>query len=103
LSNIGTAAAKALNAKLLINGEVFDVDYVASVKIDKKTTLKFDLISGGTGELVLSYEGPDNKEYEQRMPIAWNVPFKIPSTVWFLVIIIVAYVVWKKKWYKKIF
>ena len=103
LSNIGTAEVMALNAKFLINGEVFDVEYVTSVKIDKKTTLKYNLINGGTGELVLSYEGPDNKQYEQRMPIAWNIPFKIPSTVWFLVIVIVAYVVWKKKWYKKIF
>lgn len=102
LSNIGTAEAKALNAKLLINDKVFDVDYVTSVKIDKKTTLKFNLINGGTGELVLSYEGPDNKNYEQIMSVAWNLPFKIPSTVWFIVIIVAAYVIWKKKWYKKI-
>ncbi len=103
LSNIGTAEAKALNAKLLINGQVFDVDYVTSVKIDKKTTLKFDLVNGGTGELVLSYEGPDNRKYEQTETVAWNVPFKIPSTVWFIAIILVVYVMWKKKWYKKIF
>jgi hypothetical protein len=103
LSNIGTAEVRALNAKFLINGEVFDVDYVTSVKINKKTTLNYKLINGGTGELVLSYEGPDNKEYEQRIPVTWNVPFKISNTIWFILIVIAAYVVWKKKWYKKIF
>ena len=103
LTNMGTAEAKAINGKLMIDGKVFDVDYVTNVKIDKRTTLKFNLPRGGTGELKLSYEGPDNKEYTQTEILTWNVPVSIPSWIWIIVILIIVYVFWKKKIWKKIF
>ena len=103
ISNVGTAEAKAITGKLMINNKIFDVDYITSVKIDKRTTLKFILPSSTRAELELSYEGPDNKEYTQTETIVWNVPFSIPTWIWIIVILVILYVFWKKKWYKKIF
>lgn len=102
LANIGSAEAKGINAKLIIDSKVFDVDYVTSVKIDKRTTLKFNLPSKGMGELKLSYEGSDNRKFNQTETLTWNVPFIIPGWVWVVVIVVVVYVIWKKKLWKKI-
>ncbi len=102
LANIGSAEANGINANLIIDGKVFDVDYVTSVKIDKRTTLKFNLPSKRMGELKLSYEGPDNRKFDQTETLIWNVPFIMPGWVWVIVIVVVVYVVWKKKLWKKI-
>lgn len=101
--NIGNAGARAIAAKLLVNGELFDVDYVTSIKIDKRSTLKFTLPRTMKGELEISYEGPDNKEYSQTEDIAWSVSYDFPTWVVIVIILVIAYFVWKKKWYKKIF
>lgn len=104
ISNVGTAEAKSITGKLIINDEVFDVDYVTSVKIDKHTTLRFNIPGARKGELKLSYEGPDNKEYTQTEVVTWSAPrIGMPSWIWIIVGLIVVYVLWKKKWYKKIF
>lgn len=103
ITNIGTAEAKAITAKLMIDNKIFDVDYITSVKIDKRTTLKFILPSSTRAELELSYEGPDNKEYTQTETIVLNIPFSTPTWIWVIVVLIIVYVFWKKKWYKKIF
>jgi len=102
IANIGTAEAKAITGKLMVDNEIFDVDYVTSVKIDKRTTLKFILPRSRRAELELSYEGPDNKEYIQTETIIWSIPFSIPMSIWVIIILSVAYVFWKKKWYKKV-
>lgn len=101
--NIGTAEAKGISAKLLVDREVFDVDYVTSIKIDKRSTFKFNLPNSRNAELELSYEGPDNTEYTQIEAIAWNIPFTLPSWVWIVLILVIVYVMWKKKLWKKIF
>ena len=101
--NIGNAEAKAIAAKLIVNGKVFDVDYVTSIKIDKRSTLKFALPNSMGGELELSYEGPDNKQYSQTEDVAWVIPFTFPTWIAVIVVLVVAYFVWKKKWWKKIF
>jgi len=103
ITNVGTAEAKAITGKLMIDDKIFDVDYVTSVKIDKRTTLKFILPGSTRAELELSYEGPDNKEYTQTETIIWSIPFSIPTWVWIIVVLLIVYVFWKKKWYKKIF
>jgi hypothetical protein len=102
ITNIGTAEAKAITGKLMIGDKIVDVDYVTSVKIDKRTTLKFNLPSSTKADLELSYEGPDNEEYTQTEIVVWNIPFSIPTWIWIIVILIIVYVFWKKKWYKKI-
>jgi len=103
LVNVGNAEAKAIAATLLINGKVFDVDYVTSIKLDKRSTLKFSLPSSMRGKLELSYEGPDNKQYSQMEDVAWVIPFTFPTWIIIIVVIVIAYFVWKKKLWKKIF
>jgi len=101
--NIGTAEAKAVTTKLIINDEVFDVDYVTSIKIDKRSTLKFALPRTMRGQLELSYEGPENKQYSQTEDVAWVVAFEFPTWILVVIVLIIGYVVWKKKLWKKIF
>jgi len=103
LANIGTAEAKAINAKFVIDGKVTDVDYITSVKIDKRTTLKFNLPSSSSGTLELSYEGPDNRKFSQTEILIWKTPFTTPGWLPLVMILVVGYVIWKKKWYKRIF
>lgn len=100
--NIGTAEAKAITAKLIVDNKTFDTDYVTSVKIDKRSTLKFILPRSTRAELELSYEGPDNEEYSQTKMIAWSISTTFPVWVWIVVILVIGYVVWKKKLWKKI-
>ena len=102
MSNIGTAEARAINAKLVTDGKTVDTDYVTSVKIDKRTTFSFILPSSTTGKLELFYVGPDNKDYSQTIDVAWQIPFVFPSWVWVVVIVVVGYIVVKKKLWKKI-
>jgi len=103
MSNIGTAEAKAINAKLISNGITVDTDYVTSVSIDKRTTLKFILPTSTSGKLELSYDGPDNKNYSQSEEIAWQTPFVFPSWILIILILVVVYIFWKTKLWKKIF
>jgi len=100
--NIGNAEAKAIAAKLIINGKIFDVDYVTSIKIDKRSTLKFALPNSMRGELELSYKGPDNEPYSQTEDVAWVVPFTFPTWIAVIIVLVIAYFVWKKKLWKKI-
>ena len=98
ISNTGTAEAKAITGKLIVNNKTFDVVYVTSVKIDKHTTLRFNLPNARAGKLMLSYEGPDNKKYSQTEIITWSfIPTRIPSWAWVLVIVVIGVAVWKRK------
>jgi hypothetical protein len=103
MSNIGTAEAKAINAKLISNDVTVDTDYVTSVNIDKRTTFKFILPASTSGKLELTYDGPDNKNYSQTEEIAWQTPFVFPSWILIVVILVVVYIFWKTKLWKKIF
>jgi len=103
LVNIGNAEAKAIAAKLLINNKVYDVDYVTSIKIDKRSTLKFALPSSMSGKLELLYEGPDNKPFSQTEDVSWVIPFTFPTWIVVIIVVVVAYFVWKRKLWKKIF
>jgi len=101
--NIGNAEAKAIAAKLIVNDKIFDVDYVTGIKIDRRSTLKFSLPSSAGGKLELSYEGPDNKKYSQTEDLAWSVTPTIPGWLILIIVVVIAYFVWKKKLWKRIF
>jgi hypothetical protein len=64
--------------------------------------LKFNLPNKEKGTLQLSYEGPDNTVYTQTEIVTWDIPSSSPTWLYLIIIIVVAYVIWKKKWYKKI-
>ncbi len=103
IANKGSAEARSIKANLLIDNKTFDVDYVTSIDIDKRSTLKFILPTSNRAELELLYEGPDNKKFTQTELIVWSVPYTFPSWTVVVVIIVVVYILWKKKWLKKIF
>jgi uncharacterized membrane protein len=103
IANDGTAEAKAIKANLLIDNKIFDVDYVTNVNIDKRTTLKFILPSASRADLQLSYDSPDNKKFTQTDMIVWSTPYTFPSWIIIVAVLLVVYVLWKKKWLKKIF
>lgn len=102
MSNSGTAEARAINAKLTVDGKTVDTDYVTSVNIDKRTTFKFILPTSTNGKIEVSYSGPDNKNYSQVEEIAWQVPHTFPSWVFVIIILVVGYIVVKKKLWKKL-
>jgi hypothetical protein len=103
IANKGSAEARGIKANLLIDNKTFDVDYVTSIDIDKRSTLKFILPTGNRAELELLYESPDNKKFTQTELIVWSVPYTFPSWIIVVVVLVVVYVLWKKKWLKKIF
>ena len=103
IANVGSAEAKGITVNLLVDNKTFDVDYITSVKIDKRTTLKFILPNTNRAELELSYESPDNRKFTQKDTIVWSTPYTFPSWIIAIVILLVVYILWKKKWLKKIF
>ncbi len=103
IANDGSAEAKAITANLLIDNKTFDVDYVTNVKIDKRTTLKFILPNINRAELELLYESPNNKKFTQKETIVWSTQYTFPSWIVIVVVLVVVYILWKKKWLKKIF
>jgi hypothetical protein len=103
IANEGSAEARGIKANLIINNKTFDVDYVTNVNIDKRATLKFILPGNNRAELELSYTSPDNKKFTQTETIIWSVPYTFPTWIIVVVILLVLYVLWKKKWLKKIF
>ncbi|MCX6821185.1 MAG: hypothetical protein NTW30_00230, partial [Candidatus Aenigmarchaeota archaeon] len=103
IANKGSAEARGIKAILLIDNKTFDVDYVTNVNIEKRTTLKFILPNANRAELELSYISPNNKKFTQTDTIVWSVPYTFPSWIIVVVVLVVVYVLWKKKWLKKIF
>jgi len=103
IANKGSAEARAIKANLLIDNKTFDVDYVTSVDIDKRSTLKFILPNTNRAYLELSYDSPDNKKFTQTELIVWDIQYTFPSWIVIVVVLLVIYILWKKKWLKKIF
>jgi hypothetical protein len=103
IANKGSAEARGIKANLLINNKTFDVDYVTNVNIDKRATLKFILPNVNRADLELTYNSPDNEKFTQTYTIVWSEPYTFPTWIIVVVILVVLYVLWKKKWLKKIF
>jgi hypothetical protein len=103
IANKGSAEARGITANLLINNKTFDVDYVTNVNIDKRATLKFILPNVNRADLQLTYNSPDNQEFTQTDTIVWGTTYTFPTWIIVVVILVVLYVLWKKKWLKKIF
>ena len=101
IANKGTTEAKALEAKLTIEGELVDVEYSSSLKATKKTTFSFPLVLKGTGTLTIDYTGPGMEKNQLVKEI--TVDFLPPSdggtttiaTV-VVIVIIVGYLLWRK-------
>lgn len=103
LVNIGSAKAIGITGEIVVEGSVYDVDYMTSIKKDKHTTLKFNLPINKvtTGDLRLSYKGPDNEAYSQTAAVTWTLPKASFTWLYTIVGIVVMIIVWKKKLWKK--
>jgi subtilase family serine protease len=106
VANKGTTSAKAVEAKLIINGNLVDVDYVSELKENRETTFDFPLVLKGTGQLVLSYVGPGIEKNNVTKDVVFNYtqPSGSDGTGFIIIIVIVAVVVlylWRRGKKKK--
>jgi len=107
VANKGTTEAKSLEAKLIINGETVGIDYLSSLKANKKTTFEFPLILQGSGQLVMDYIGPGIEKNNVSKDIVLNYEKSngsgdITTTlVAAIVIIVIVYILYRKFFKKK--
>lgn len=106
VANKGTTEAKSLEAKLVVNGETVGIDYISSLKANKKTTFEFPLILKGSGELVMDYIGPgiDKNQVTKEIVMDYEAPSSGDGTttlVIVVVVIIILYVIYRKFLKKK--
>lgn len=106
VANKGTTDAKSVEAKLFVDGEMIDVDYLSTLKATKKTTLDFPLIFKGQGQLVIDYVGPGLEQNQVTMDIVFDfVPQGSSSSSSFfllIVIVVIGFFAWRKKWHHKL-
>lgn len=106
VANKGTVVAKSIEAKLIVNNETIDIDYLSQLKANKQTTFDFPLVLGGKGKLVLDFIGPglEKNQVTKDIVLDFNIPQGNGTTNWLLiliVIIVILYIVWRKKFRKK--
>lgn len=106
VANKGTTEAKSLEAKLVIGNETIDIDYISTLKANKKTTFDFPLVLQGSGQLVLNYIGPGIEKNQIAEDVVLN--FEAPSSgdtvttfVVAVIIIIIIYFLYRKFLRKK--
>ncbi len=103
VANKGTAEAKAVEAKLIMDGKMLDIDYISQIKENKKTTFDFPLVLKGSGQLVLNYMGPGIEKNQVTKDIVLD--FKAPQTAdgtamgtgAIVIIVIIIFLWWRKK------
>ncbi|MEE9406307.1 MAG: CARDB domain-containing protein [Candidatus Aenigmarchaeota archaeon] len=106
VANKGTVEAKSVEAKLMVDGKMVDVEYVSSIKANKKATFTFPLALKGDGKLEIAYIGPGLEKNMDVKDIALN--FDMPTgdatgtyVIVFIVIVVVFYYFWRKRKKKK--
>lgn len=95
--NIGSAEAIGIKGELYVDDELFDVDYVTQLKIDKKTTLKFKIPKKAEiADLKISYKAPDNEKFTQDENVSWN---KVNGNQWMfaVAVVVVLGIIFRKK------
>ena len=105
VANKGTTDAKSVEARLVVDGEVLDVDYISTIKATKKTTFDFPLVFQGQGQLVVDYIGPGLEKNHETFDLVFDF---LPQgdggsgTLVFLVLVALIIVGWRKKWHHKL-
>jgi len=101
VANKGTTEAKSLEAKLMLDDQTIGIDYISSLKANKKTTFEFPLVYEGTGALVMDYIGPGIEKSQITKEVVFN--FERPSQgdgtsilLVVIAIIIIAYFLYRK-------
>lgn len=106
VANKGTTEAKSLEAKLIIGGETIDIDYISSLKANKKTTFDFPLVLQGSGQLLMNYIGPgiESNQVSEDVVLDLEAPSDGNGVTWFVtavIIIIIIYFLYRKFFRKK--
>lgn len=101
IANKGTADAKSIESKLIVDEKTVGVDYVTQLKANKKATLEFPIVLKGQGKLILNYIGPGTEKNEITKEVTFNfTPSQADNTgvilISVVIVIIVLYILWKK-------
>ncbi len=105
VANKGTTDARSVEARLYIDGEMVDVDYISSLKSTKKTTFDFPLVFQRQGELVIDYIGPGLDKNQETFDLVFDF---LPqgsggaTELVLLLLVVLAIVDWRKKWHRKL-
>jgi len=107
IANKGTTVAKSVEAKLLVDGEVVDIDYISQIKPNKQTTFDFPLRTSGTGKLVLNFIGPglEQNSIEKDVMLTFSLPNGgadgTTTVITVVIVIIILYFLARKFIFKK--
>jgi len=90
----------------VINGETIGIDYISSLKANKKTTFEFPLVFQGSGQLIMDYIGPgvEKSQSVKDVVLSYEQPSQTDGTSMLLTLIIIAvvvYVLYRKFFRKK--
>lgn len=106
VANKGTADAKSLEAKLVMDNKTVGVYYVSQLKATKKTTLEFPLVLKGEATLTIDYIGPGIEKNRVEKELVFN--FEPPASgngttmlIYIVIVAVVAYFVYRKLFRKK--
>jgi hypothetical protein len=106
VANKGTVEAKSVEAKLTVGGKLVDVEYVSSIKANKKATFTFPLVAKGEGTLDINYIGPGLEKNVVVKDVILN--FDVPTgdatgtyAVVLVIIVVVGYWFWRRRKKKK--
>jgi hypothetical protein len=105
VANKGTTEAKSLEAKLVMGGQTIGIDYISTLKANKKTTFEFPLVLQGSGQLVMDYIGPgiEKNQVTKEIVMDYESPSSGDGTTTLLAIIVIAIVVYflYRKFFRK--
>ena len=101
VANKGTTEAKSLEARLVIDNETVGIDYISSLKANKKTTFEFPLALVGSGQLVMDFIGPgiEKNQVTKDVVLSYEQPSSTDGTgiiVVLIVLVIVVYLLYRK-------
>ena len=100
VANKGTTEAKSLEARLVINSQTIDINYLSSLKANKKTTFDFPLVLQGSGQLIIDYIGPglERNRMTEEIILDFEAPSSGNGTTTFIaavIVLIVAYFLYR--------
>jgi hypothetical protein len=105
VANKGTTEAKSLEAKLEVDGNTVGIDYISSLKANKKTTFEFPLVLKGSGQLVMDYIGPgiDKNQVVKEIVMDYEAPSQGDGTTTLVIVVVVIIIVYflYRKFFKK--
>jgi hypothetical protein len=105
LANKGTTDATSLEARLVIDGQTTDVEYLSTLKSTKKTTFNYPMIYKGNGQLVIDYVGPGLEQNQKKLDVVFDfIPQGSSGSdiLLVLILLVLAFFAWRKKWYRKL-